>query len=74
MKKSTLITPLIALAVFSTPNLVKAQSVNLFDGKTLNGWNRIAGKADYKVENGVIVGTTVINSGNSFFGDKKSIS
>ena len=39
---------------------------NLFDGKTLNGWKRVAGKADYKVENGVIVGTTVMNSGNTF--------
>jgi hypothetical protein len=71
MKKLTLITPLIALAVFSTANLVKAQAVNLFDGKTLNGWNRVAGKADYKVENGVIVGTTVINSGNSFLVTKE---
>ena len=39
---------------------------NLFDGKTLNGWKRVAGTADYKVENGVIVGTTVMNSGNTF--------
>jgi len=39
---------------------------NLFDGKTLNGWKRLGGKADYKVEDGVIVGTTVMNSGNTF--------
>jgi hypothetical protein len=39
---------------------------NLFDGKTLNGWRRLAGTADYKVESGNIVGTTVLNSGNSF--------
>ncbi len=38
----------------------------LFDGKTLNGWKRLAGTAEYKVENGVIVGTTVFNSGNTF--------
>ena len=39
---------------------------NLFDGKTLDGWKRMAGTADYKVEDGAIVGTTVVNSGNSF--------
>lgn len=36
MKKLILIIPFIAFAVFSTTNLVKAQSVNLFDEKTLN--------------------------------------
>lgn len=39
---------------------------NLFDGKTLNGWKLMTGKAEYKVENGCIVGTTVMNSANSF--------
>lgn len=38
----------------------------LFDGKTLTGWKRLGGTADYKVENGAIVGTTVLNSGNTF--------
>ena len=38
----------------------------LFDGKTLTGWKRLAGTAGYKVENGAIVGTTVVNSGNTF--------
>lgn len=32
--------------------------VNLFDGKTLNGWKILGGKATFKVEKGVIVGTT----------------
>lgn len=39
---------------------------SLFDGKTLNGWKLMAGKAEYKVENGAIVGTAVANSPNSF--------
>ncbi len=39
---------------------------SLFDGKTLNGWKRLAGFADYRVENGSIVGTTVAGSSNSF--------
>lgn len=52
----------------------KSQSngwVNLFDGKTLNGWQKLAGDAKYTVENGMIVGTTVLNSGNTFLATKK---
>lgn len=44
---------------------------NLFDGKTLKGWMRLAGKAEYSVENGMIVGTTVANSGNTFLATQK---
>lgn len=40
--------------------------ISLFDGKTLNGWKKGAGNADYKVQNGAIVGTTVVGSPNSF--------
>ncbi|MDP4260946.1 MAG: DUF1080 domain-containing protein [Bacteroidota bacterium] len=38
----------------------------LFDGKTLRGWHRMAGTAEYKIENGAVVGTTVAGSPNSF--------
>ncbi len=44
---------------------------NLFDGKTLNGWKRLAGTAQYKVEDGAIVGTTVMHSGNTFLTTEK---
>ncbi|MDB5139370.1 MAG: hypothetical protein JWR12_1286 [Mucilaginibacter sp.] len=54
-------------ATFLIPLISKAQSSpELFDGKTLKGWKRLAGTADYKVEDGAIVGTTVLNSGNTF--------
>lgn len=36
----------------------EAKWVDLFDGKTLNGWKVLGGKATYRVENGVIVGVT----------------
>ena len=48
-----------------------AAGQSLFDGKTLKGWKRLAGTADYKVENGAIVGTTVMNSGNTFLVTEK---
>jgi hypothetical protein len=68
MKKLT-VNPLIVLlfSIFIIPFAAKSQSTpELFDGKTLKGWHRLAGTADYKVENGEIVGTTVLNSGNTF--------
>jgi hypothetical protein len=51
----------------------KAQQgwTKLFDGKTLNGWKRLAGNATYTVEDGMIVGTTVVNSGNTFLATEK---
>lgn len=39
---------------------------SLFDGKTLNGWTKVAGNANYQVENGMIVGKTVTSSPNTF--------
>lgn len=38
----------------------------LFNGKDLSGWKQINGKALYSVDNGMLVGTTVANSLNSF--------
>jgi len=38
----------------------------LFDGKSLAGWTRLNGEAEYAVENGAIVGTTEAGSPNSF--------
>ncbi|MBC7914098.1 MAG: DUF1080 domain-containing protein [Pyrinomonadaceae bacterium] len=45
--------------------------VNLFDGKTLNGWKTLGAKVPYRAENGAIIGTTVLNSGNSFLTTEK---
>jgi len=54
-----------------TPPPPAAGWQSLFDGKTLTGWKRLAGTADYKVENGAIVGTTVAGSGNTFLVTEK---
>ena len=40
--------------------------IDLFDGKTLNGWSIHSGFANYRVEEGAIVGTTVKGSPNTF--------
>lgn len=44
---------------------------NLFDGKTLDGWQQVQGTAKYEVKDGMIVGTTVTDSPNSFLVTKK---
>ncbi len=43
----------------------------LFDGISLQGWKQLNGKADYRVENGEIIGTTVANTPNSFLATEK---
>ena len=47
---------------------------SLFDGKTLKGWIQRNGKAKYEVEDGVIVGTTVLKTPNSFLCSEKMYS
>lgn len=46
----------------------------LFDGKTLDGWTQKGGKANYVVEDGMIVGSTVPNTPNSFLCTEKHYS
>jgi hypothetical protein len=46
--------------------------VKLFNGKDLEGWIQRGGKAQYRAENGEIVGTAVLNTRNSFLCTKKN--
>ena len=39
---------------------------SLLPDKKLNGWRQLGGEANYKMEDGVLVGTTVANTPNSF--------
>lgn len=45
--------------------------ISLFDGKTLNGWKRLSGNAEYKVEKGAITGITSLNTPNTFLVTEK---
>jgi hypothetical protein len=45
---------------------------DLFNGRNLKGWTRLNGKAEYKVENGEIVGTSTVNTPNTFLVTKKN--
>ncbi|MCF6358120.1 MAG: DUF1080 domain-containing protein [Draconibacterium sp.] len=47
---------------------------NLFNGKDLTGWEQLNGEAKYEVVDGMIVGTTVVNTPNSFIRTEKNYS
>jgi hypothetical protein len=47
---------------------------SLFNGSDLDGWKQLGGKAEYKVEDDMIVGYTVANSPNSFLTTEKQYS
>ncbi len=74
MKKLTLLLLIYCMLLPISPLTQAAdeQWENLFDGKTLDGWIQKNGQAKYTVEDGVIVGTTVLNTPNSFLCTKKN--
>ena len=67
---------LLSAAVLSFASLLHAEDdfVPLFDGTTLTGWEQHSGKAEYRVQDGVIVGKTVPDTGNSFLCTSKKYS
>jgi len=67
---------LIPLAILSCTATLQAadEMVPLFDGKTLTGWEQHSGTAEYRVQDGVIIGKTVPNTGNSFLCTAKKYS
>lgn len=48
-----------------------ASWTNLFNGKDLKGWKQLNGKAKYSIQNGEIVGTTVMGEPNSFLATER---
>lgn len=64
------------LFVLVMSGVAQAQSgwVELFNGENLDGWVQRNGEAKYEVVDGVIVGTTVMNTPNSFLCTEKNYS
>ncbi len=60
--------PLVIAPLFLTSAATAAESewASLFNGKDLTGWEQKNGRAQYTVEEGCIVGSSVSNSPNSF--------
>ncbi|MEI8073501.1 MAG: DUF1080 domain-containing protein [Bacteroidota bacterium] len=55
----------------SAQNKTKEHWEYLFNGKDLKGFVQLNGKASYRVEQGEIIGTTVLNQPNSFLATEK---
>lgn len=72
MKKSTF-TLASVLLVILTISPANAQWKKLVK-KDLSGWEQLNGKAPFKVEKGVVIGTTVLDSPNSFICTKEKYS
>ena len=56
-------------AVLLFPFAISAEEAawtDLFNGKDFTGWSQHSGTADYRVEDGCVVGRTVAGTGNSF--------
>lgn len=67
----------VLLALFLAPSTTHAQVTetgwtSLFNGQDLEGWTRLNGEAPYTVENGEIVGTSVIDTPNSFLATEQT--
>jgi hypothetical protein len=72
------ISKLLILAVFCYSGSCTAQQKqssggwkSLFNGKNLDGWEQLNGKATYEVKDGEIIGTTVPKEPNSFLATKE---
>lgn len=62
------------LLIFNVAVIAQDGWTNLFNGKDLTGWKQLNGEAKYTVEDGMIVGTTVLNTPNSFLCTEKNYS
>ena len=56
----------LALAALTLARAAEESWTPLFDGKSLDGWVQRGGKAEYRAENGEIIGKSVANTPNSF--------
>ena len=63
------LTALIAQPILAQPPV--ANWTSLFDGNSLTGWKKLAGNANYQVENGAIVGITTPGALNTFLVTEK---
>jgi hypothetical protein len=70
--KDLLITTLTSVLLGTAAFAAEEGFVALFNGTSLDGWEQHSGKAEYRVEDGAIVGKTVSNTGNSFLCTKKT--
>lgn len=70
MKKT--LTLLATLLLIGLQNVGAQEWENLFNGKNLKGWKQVTGTAQYKAQDGVLVGTATASKVNSFLATTKN--
>lgn len=63
---------ILLLSLVFSPVFSQEKWETLFNGKDFEGWSKIAGKADYVVKDGVIIGTSKSGTPNSFLATNKN--
>jgi hypothetical protein len=69
MNVRTWTTSTLALALtisFAAQGFAESREVKIFNGKDFKGWTKRGGDATYAVEDGVVVGRSAPNTGNTF--------
>jgi len=69
--KKRIFTLLLLSMVFS-PVFSQEKWEMLFNGKDFNGWTKIAGKAEYVIKDGAIIGTSKAGTPNTFLATNKN--
>ncbi len=62
---------LMMVAMVATLAMNAQEWVELFNGKNLKGWTKLDGTAEYRVENGEVIGTSKTGTPNTFMATKK---
>jgi len=57
---------LMLLALFATISMNAQEWEELFNGKDLKGWEKLDGKAKYRVDKGEVIGTSMTGTPNTF--------
>ena len=70
MKKTLIL--LATLFLIGLQNAGAQEWENLFNGKNLKGWKQVTGTAQYKAQDGVLVGTATASKVNSFLATTKN--
>ncbi|MBR5877392.1 MAG: DUF1080 domain-containing protein [Alistipes sp.] len=66
MKRIYLLAMLLVCAMCTPQAREKDGWVKLFNGRNLKGWHQLNGEAEFRVENGEIVGVSTMNTASSF--------
>ena len=63
---------ILLLVLMATAFTLSAQEwVDLFNGKDLKGWEKLDGSAEYRVENGEVIGVSKIKTPNTFMATRQ---